>query len=137
MVVRSFRTAGLKHVILFFKMFFIPHPWHPLRPYTASNMYHHFCDFFNLYAAQHVNNSDAFAFSRNNQVGFSALWQNPFSSSWLWVSYSCCCYYHYNYYFPILLLILALLFFLLLLLLLFLKLLLLFYWSIYTILKIR
>ncbi|XP_027215871.2 EGF domain-specific O-linked N-acetylglucosamine transferase isoform X1 [Penaeus vannamei] len=35
---------------------------------ATSNMYHHFCDFFNLYAAQHVNNSDAFAFSRNNQV---------------------------------------------------------------------
>ncbi|XP_071516984.1 EGF domain-specific O-linked N-acetylglucosamine transferase [Panulirus ornatus] len=55
------------------------------------NMYHHFCDFFNLYAAQHVNNTDDSSFSLNNQiliwetlkyqsnfgVSFSAFTKNP------------------------------------------------------------
>lgn len=35
---------------------------------AGVSMYHHFCDFVNLYASQHVNNSDAFAFSADTQV---------------------------------------------------------------------
>ena len=48
------------------------------------NMYHHFCDFFNLYAAQHVNNSDEFAFSQNVQILIweSFLYHSNFGVSW-------------------------------------------------------
>ncbi|CAL4065105.1 unnamed protein product, partial [Meganyctiphanes norvegica] len=34
---------------------------------ATVNMYHHFCDFFNLYAAQHVNATDEYAFSTDSQ----------------------------------------------------------------------
>ncbi|KAG7167964.1 EGF domain-specific O-linked N-acetylglucosamine transferase-like, partial [Homarus americanus] len=34
---------------------------------ATVNLYHHFCDFFNLYASQHVNNTDSSAFSRDTQ----------------------------------------------------------------------
>jgi len=59
---------------------------------ATVNMYHHFCDFFNLYASLHVNSSnDSNAFSRNNQIiiwrtykyqssfesAFSAFTSNP------------------------------------------------------------
>ncbi|XP_066948238.1 EGF domain-specific O-linked N-acetylglucosamine transferase [Macrobrachium rosenbergii] len=44
-----------------------------------SNMYHHFCDFFNLYAAQHVNSSDEYAFSQECQI---MSWENiPYRSN--------------------------------------------------------
>lgn len=35
---------------------------------SAVNMYHHFCDFFNLYASQHVNNSNPDAFSTDVHI---------------------------------------------------------------------
>ncbi|XP_042223724.1 EGF domain-specific O-linked N-acetylglucosamine transferase-like [Homarus americanus] len=35
---------------------------------ATVNLYHHFCDFFNLYASQHVNNTDSSAFSRDTQI---------------------------------------------------------------------
>ncbi|VVC97388.1 unnamed protein product [Leptidea sinapis] len=35
---------------------------------ATVNMYHHFCDFFNLYASLHVNASHASSFSRDNHI---------------------------------------------------------------------
>lgn len=35
---------------------------------TAVNMYHHFCDFLNLYASQHLNTTHHSAFSMDNKV---------------------------------------------------------------------
>lgn len=51
---------------------------------AAFNMYHHFCDFFNLYATLHVNATHAAAFSTDVQV---LLWetyayQSPFAAVW-------------------------------------------------------
>lgn len=40
----------LFHVLHFFEMA-------PSFPTLGVNMYHHFCDFLNLYITQHVNNS--------------------------------------------------------------------------------
>ncbi|XP_045618392.1 EGF domain-specific O-linked N-acetylglucosamine transferase [Procambarus clarkii] len=46
---------------------------------ATVNMYHHFCDFFNLYASQHLNSSDEFAFSRNTQI---LIWETlPYRSN--------------------------------------------------------
>lgn len=47
------------------------------------NMYHHFCDFFNLYASQHVNMTHPTAFSLDNNI---ILWEtynyeSPFAST--------------------------------------------------------
>lgn len=39
----------------------------------AVNMYHHFCDFLNLYASQHVNNSGANMFSKDINV---LIWES-------------------------------------------------------------
>lgn len=35
---------------------------------AANNMYHHFCDFFNLYASLHVNMTHPGAFSTDNNI---------------------------------------------------------------------
>ncbi|XP_028176160.1 EGF domain-specific O-linked N-acetylglucosamine transferase [Ostrinia furnacalis] len=35
---------------------------------AAVNMYHHFCDFFNLYASLHVNSTHPSTFSRDNHI---------------------------------------------------------------------
>lgn len=47
------------------------------------NMYHHFCDFFNLYASQHVNMTHPAAFSLDNNI---ILWEtynyeSPFAAT--------------------------------------------------------
>lgn len=34
----------------------------------AVNMYHHFCDFFNLYATLHVNSTHPSTFSKDNHI---------------------------------------------------------------------
>lgn len=39
-----------------------------LNIFLAVNMYHHFCDFLNLYASQHVNASDTNMFSRDLHI---------------------------------------------------------------------
>lgn len=36
--------------------------------FSANNMYHHFCDFLNLYASQHVNLTNPLGFSTDNQI---------------------------------------------------------------------
>lgn len=41
--------------------------------FLAVNMYHHFCDFFNLYAAQHVNASSWDAFSTDVHI---LIWES-------------------------------------------------------------
>jgi len=47
---------------------------------ASVNMYHHFCDFFNLYSSLHLNASDG-SFSRNVRV---LLWENqPYRSAFL------------------------------------------------------
>lgn len=35
---------------------------------SAVNMYHHFCDFFNLYASLHVNSTNPSTFSKDNHI---------------------------------------------------------------------
>ena len=47
---------------------------------SGVSMYHHFCDFFNLYASQHVNNTfDGLTFSKDNQV---LIWETyPYGSN--------------------------------------------------------
>jgi EGF domain-specific O-GlcNAc transferase len=50
---------------------------------STSNMYHHFCDFFNLYVSQHVNFSHPSAFSTDVQI---LIWEtydywSPFSDT--------------------------------------------------------
>lgn len=65
--------------------------WSVFKSISANNMYHHFCDFFNLYASLHVNMSNPMAFSTDNNiiiwetynydspfaVAFKAFTQNP------------------------------------------------------------
>lgn len=41
--------------------------------FSAVNMYHHFCDFFNLYASLHVNLSHPSAFSTDNHI---MIWES-------------------------------------------------------------
>lgn len=51
-------------------------------------MYHHFCDFFNLYASLHLNMSHPTAFSRDVQI---IIWETyPYSSSFaeIWKAFS-------------------------------------------------
>lgn len=48
---------------------------------AANNMYHHFCDFFNLYASLHLNMTHPMAFARDNHI---IIWEtyeydSPFS----------------------------------------------------------
>lgn len=59
----------------------------------AVNMYHHFCDFFNLYASLHVNSSHPSTFSTDvhiliwetytYQSSFGAVWE-AFTSHPIW-----------------------------------------------------
>lgn len=59
----------------------------------AVNMYHHFCDFFNLYASLHVNSSHPSTFSTDvhiliwetytYQSSFTAVWE-AFTSHPIW-----------------------------------------------------
>lgn len=46
-------------------------------------MYHHFCDFFNLYASQHVNNSEYTAFSTdvNILIWETFQYRSPFDTT--------------------------------------------------------
>lgn len=45
---------------------------------ASYNMYHHFCDFFNLYLSQHVNLSHPAAFDRDNHI---LIWESyPYDS---------------------------------------------------------
>ncbi|KAK7074343.1 hypothetical protein SK128_004577 [Halocaridina rubra] len=54
-------------------------PTYIMKLDAYSNMYHHFCDFFNLYAAQHVNMSDHYAFHQDSQI---ISWENyPYRSN--------------------------------------------------------
>lgn len=56
--------------LLYAKMFFY---------FVAVNMYHHFCDFLNLYASQHVNSSDSTLFSKDIHV---LIWESyPYESA--------------------------------------------------------
>ncbi|KAL7636047.1 UNVERIFIED_CONTAM: hypothetical protein RMT77_013865 [Armadillidium vulgare] len=46
---------------------------------ASVSMYHHFCDFLNLYISQHVNNSDEYAFMTDTQV---LIWETyPYNSN--------------------------------------------------------
>lgn len=45
---------------------------------ASINMYHHFCDFFNLYLSQHVNSSKPNSFDTDNQI---LIWESyPYDS---------------------------------------------------------
>lgn len=71
---------------------------------SASNMYHHFCDFFNLYASLHVNMTHAGAFDTDNyiflwetynyvtpfSVAFKAFSQNPIFTIKAWTGKTVC-----------------------------------------------
>ncbi|XP_041978905.1 EGF domain-specific O-linked N-acetylglucosamine transferase [Aricia agestis] len=54
-------TDGLCDVI-------IDKPTYIMKLDATVNMYHHFCDFFNLYASLHVNSTHPSMFSRDNHV---------------------------------------------------------------------
>ncbi|RVE43829.1 hypothetical protein evm_011497 [Chilo suppressalis] len=43
-------------------------PTYIMKLDATVNMYHHFCDFFNLYASLHVNSTHPSTFSRDNQI---------------------------------------------------------------------
>ncbi|MCL4124054.1 UNVERIFIED_CONTAM: hypothetical protein GTU68_032939, partial [Idotea baltica] len=46
---------------------------------ASVNMYHHFCDFLNLYASQHVNNTEPHSFMTDTQV---LIWESyPYASN--------------------------------------------------------
>ncbi|XP_050527187.1 EGF domain-specific O-linked N-acetylglucosamine transferase [Daktulosphaira vitifoliae] len=46
---------------------------------ATVNMYHHFCDFLNLYASQHVNSSDSTLFSKDVHI---LIWESyPYESA--------------------------------------------------------
>ncbi|XP_004929309.2 EGF domain-specific O-linked N-acetylglucosamine transferase [Bombyx mori] len=46
----------------------IDKPTYIMKLDAAVNMYHHFCDFFNLYASLHVNSTHPSTFTRNNHI---------------------------------------------------------------------
>ncbi|XP_063376230.1 EGF domain-specific O-linked N-acetylglucosamine transferase [Cydia fagiglandana] len=46
----------------------IDKPTYIMKLDATVNMYHHFCDFFNLYASLHVNSTHASTFSRDNHI---------------------------------------------------------------------
>lgn len=51
---------------------------------SAVNMYHHFCDFFNLYSSLHVNASHPSSFSKDNHI---LIWEtytydSAFKDTW-------------------------------------------------------
>ncbi|RXG69537.1 EGF domain-specific O-linked N-acetylglucosamine transferase [Armadillidium vulgare] len=43
---------------------------------ASVSMYHHFCDFLNLYISQHVNNSDEYAFTTDTQASRRVCFEN-------------------------------------------------------------
>lgn len=61
----------------------IDKPTYIMKIDSAMNMYHHFCDFFNLYAAQHLNFSRPGAFSTdiNILIWESYTYFSPFSKT--------------------------------------------------------
>lgn len=46
----------------------IEKPTYVMKIDSTYNMYHHFCDFFNLYATQHLNFTHQSSFSTDNQI---------------------------------------------------------------------
>lgn len=57
----------------------IDKPTYFMKIDATSNMYHHFCDFFNLYASQHLNFTRPGAFSTDVNI---LLWESyPYSSA--------------------------------------------------------
>ena len=52
--------------------------------FLAVSMYHHFCDFFNLYASLHVNNShpDVWSMDVNIILWENYRYQSNFRASW-------------------------------------------------------
>lgn len=71
---------------------------------SDSNMYHHFCDFFNLYASLHVNMTHPSAFNTDNYIflwetynyvtpfslAFKAFTQNPIFTIKAWTGKNIC-----------------------------------------------
>lgn len=57
----------------------IDEPTYLIKLDAGVNMYHHFCDFINLYVTQHVNNS----FSRNVNI---VLWDTSQNEYWSYFS---------------------------------------------------
>ncbi|CAB0010514.1 unnamed protein product [Nesidiocoris tenuis] len=51
----------------------VERPTYILKIDAAVNMYHHFCDFFNLYASQHLNSSHPSAFSTDVHI---IIWES-------------------------------------------------------------
>ncbi|XP_076048525.1 EGF-domain O-GlcNAc transferase isoform X2 [Oratosquilla oratoria] len=66
----------------------VEHPTYIMKIDATVNMYHHFCDFFNLYASQHVNSTGEAAFSVDNQI---VIWESyPYYSNFgvMWKVFS-------------------------------------------------
>ena len=52
---------------------FVEKPTFLMKIDASVNYYHHFCDFFNLYASLHINSTDANMFSRDVHI---LVWEN-------------------------------------------------------------
>ncbi|CAH1389195.1 unnamed protein product [Nezara viridula] len=63
---------------------FIDTPTYIMKIDATVNLYHHFCDFFNLYASQHVNNShpDAFSTDKHILIWESYPYRSNFGETW-------------------------------------------------------
>lgn len=71
----------------------IEKPTYIMKIDATVNMYHHFCDFFNLYASLHVNSSHPTTFSKDNHIliwetfnydsAFKETW-NAFTNNPVW-----------------------------------------------------
>lgn len=59
-------------------------PTYLMKIDATVNMYHHFCDFFNLYTSQHVNFFDWLTFSTDNHILIweSYTYQSNFAPTW-------------------------------------------------------
>ncbi|KAL1124387.1 hypothetical protein AAG570_001016 [Ranatra chinensis] len=59
-------------------------PTYLMKIDASVNMYHHFCDFFNLYASQHVNSSHPDTFSKDVHmlIWESYTYYSSFTSAW-------------------------------------------------------
>lgn len=57
---------------------------HIFNNVSGVNMYHHFCDFLNLYASLHVNMSHPSAFTTDNHIIIweTYLYQSNFEETW-------------------------------------------------------
>lgn len=93
-----------KPFLLTVPLMFVPPSLKILLYILANNMYHHFCDFFNLYASLHVNMTHPSGFDTDNfiflwetynyvtpfSVAFKAFTKNPIFTIKAWTGKNVC-----------------------------------------------